>query len=329
MFRVSAHVSRSLHRHGMFQRAPSRFRRQLNKSSCPSLARRRKRATPFKENHLVCLGVGSRGRRDADVTAVQWVEPGLVGLYREKSEFNGEVKVVENISDPDGKLPECFRDARILLLGPQKSVGTHSVYKESNVFTGSYWDALAVLPGLCPEGPIGIYGLGSGTVARIVNKVYPEQKMLGFEIDPQVLDASRLFMGLQEIEDSGMLECRVCDCLRMSEGSYENAFAGIVVDLYLEDTLIDEIDLIETWEQMKKQLAPGGKILANIGLMKTSVISSIFEVFKGEVLWNRVDANGLTLMSVDPLDPNWENVPKELHEYTKGWRAFDPSLIFG
>jgi spermidine synthase len=51
----------------------------------------------------------------------------------------------------------------------------------------------------------GILGLGAGTVARMLHAHYPNQMMAGWELDPAVLMAGRLYMGLDQLEASGKL----------------------------------------------------------------------------------------------------------------------------
>jgi hypothetical protein len=46
---------------------------------------------------------------------------------------------------------------------------------------------------------------GSGTVARIILEYWPQQRLEGWELDPAVLMASRLWMGLRELLDGGRL----------------------------------------------------------------------------------------------------------------------------
>jgi len=40
---------------------------------------------------------------------------------------------------------------------------------------GAYYDYLATMPAIIPEGPISILGLAGGTVARALHKFFPHQ----------------------------------------------------------------------------------------------------------------------------------------------------------
>lgn len=57
---------------------------------------------------------------------------------------------------------------------------------------------------------------GAGTIAHMVGKFYPDVKMVGWELDPAVVMAARLYMGMDELEAKGKLVCEAggeaCDC---------------------------------------------------------------------------------------------------------------------
>lgn len=46
---------------------------------------------------------------------------------------------------------------------------------------------------------------GAGTVAHLIHAFWPERKMVGWELDGELLPVVRAHMGLQQLEDSGAL----------------------------------------------------------------------------------------------------------------------------
>ncbi|CAM6126494.1 unnamed protein product [Calypogeia fissa] len=88
--------------------------------------------------------------------------------------------------------------ARVLLL--DKPGNVHSIYQRYKVLTDSYYDIMAALPAIIPEGPIGILGLGAGTAARLIHHFWAEIDMHGWELDPGVIQAARKFFDLEELE---------------------------------------------------------------------------------------------------------------------------------
>jgi hypothetical protein len=48
-------------------------------------------------------------------------------------------------------------------------------------------------------------GLCAGTLARLIHAHYPGQRIEGWELDPVVVEAARLHMGLNGLEASGRL----------------------------------------------------------------------------------------------------------------------------
>lgn len=64
-----------------------------------------------------------------------------------------------------------------------------------SLHTGGYFDVLATLPALVPQGTMGILGLGAGTLPRMVQWYHPGQRMVGWELDAAVVMAARMHMG--------------------------------------------------------------------------------------------------------------------------------------
>jgi hypothetical protein len=51
---------------------------------------------------------------------------------------------------------------------------------------------------------------GAGTIAHLINTLYPERQMHGWELDPAVVAVAQQHMGLQALQDAGCLVSRTC-----------------------------------------------------------------------------------------------------------------------
>jgi spermidine synthase len=68
------------------------------------------------------------------------------------------------------------------------------------VLTNSYYDEFATLMPLLPDGPVGIYGLGAGATAHIIQHFWPAVTMHGWELDPDIITVARQFFNLAQLE---------------------------------------------------------------------------------------------------------------------------------
>ncbi|KAF0911087.1 hypothetical protein E2562_005469 [Oryza meyeriana var. granulata] len=155
---------------------------------------------------------------------------------------------------------------RYLLLDTNRNV--HSVLPKTGIWTNSYWDEFVSLPAVVPSGPVALLGLGAGTAAHLMLKFYPWLQLVGWEIDPKIIELSRDYFGLSDLEkkteSGGSLSVRIGDALSPS-ATTEGGFAGIVVDLFADGKIIPQLQEVETWLQIAKKLMPDGRIMVNCG----------------------------------------------------------------
>ena len=74
----------------------------------------------------------------------------------------------------------------------------------------------------------------------MIHAHYPERHMEGWELDPAVVMAARLYMGMDEIEATGKLVCHTGDAL-VPSSTVEGGFAGILVDIFANGGLIKSL----------------------------------------------------------------------------------------
>ena len=147
------------------------------------------------------------------------------------------------------------------------------------VTTGGVFDLFAMLPPLVadqpPGYPIGVVGLGAGTVARELAHFYPShgkvrgnaRRIVGWELDPAIVRLARAHFGLAELEVSGRLVVRVGDAFKEVRRAFAEGrlLAGIVVDVFDEKSrVLPELTRMDVWEDISRALAPRGRVIANL-----------------------------------------------------------------
>ncbi|CAA6656473.1 unnamed protein product [Spirodela intermedia] len=228
--------------------------------------------------------------------------------------------------------------SRILTLDDTNNV--HSILYKEQMLTGSYWDELATLPAVIPEGPIAILGLGGGTAAHLILDLWPSLHLVGWEIDPILIDKARDYFGLSDLEKhnqaGGFLSIHVGDALSPSM-SVPGGFAGIVVDLFSDGKVLPQLQEANTWLELEKQLMPQGRIMVNCGgadakksrrgeaWVKNSTVKAMSTVFNQKLSWKLMatteSENYLALTGPAPDLDSWSaRVPSQLNSNVKHWK---------
>ncbi|PNH06738.1 hypothetical protein TSOC_006861, partial [Tetrabaena socialis] len=212
----------------------------------------------------------------------------------------------------------------------------HSIYRRDQLLTGCYWDVLAALPSVVPAGPIGLMGLGAGTVPRIIAGCYPGGRHLvhGWELDAGVVMVGRMHLGMQELEDSGRLVVHTGDALA-PDATVPGGFSGIIVDLFAGGRLLPQLTKRDTWEALRRSLdstQPGARIIANLGQSPPSApgtpwapeayttlraYEALEAAFEGDVSLMSVQSNTVALTGPLPSQDEW---PGRLPEGLQGLR---------
>ena len=74
----------------------------------------------------------------------------------------------------------------------------------------------------------------------MINAHYPTRMMSGWELDPAVVMAARLYMGMEEVEATGKLTCHTGDALDPG-AMVEGGFSGMLVDLFANGSLLPQL----------------------------------------------------------------------------------------
>ncbi|KAG1354691.1 hypothetical protein COCNU_07G008030 [Cocos nucifera] len=238
--------------------------------------------------------------------------------------------------------------SRFLLLDSSHNI--HSMLNKDQIWTGSYWDEFASLPAIVPQGPIAILGLGGGTAAHLLLKLWPSLHLEGWEIDEILIDMAREYFGLSELEKStqagGSLSVHLGDALSES-ATVEGGFAGIIVDLFCDGKILPQLKEVKTWLEIERKLMLHGRIMVNCGgahskvsgsgdktaelilstdsWVQNSAIKALCQAFPGKLSWKRMaekdSDNYLALTGPLPdLDAWSAALPSQLSLNVKQWR---------
>jgi spermidine synthase len=159
-------------------------------------------------------------------------------------------RVVER---PDG--------SRALELNEGQAV--HSLYVPGTYLTGDYWDGHLVLPASSrarPPARIAILGNAGGTVARAFGHFYPGTAVDAVEIDAELTELGRRFLGLRNPRMQVFAE-DARPWLQDAAGGYD----AIMVDAYRQPYIPFYLATREFFELARERLAPGGLVIVNVG----------------------------------------------------------------
>jgi spermidine synthase len=139
----------------------------------------------------------------------------------------------------------------------------HSLYRPGSYLTGGYWDGLLVLPAAASRRPperIAILGNAGGTVARAFGRFFPRTAVDAVEIDAELTELGRRFLGLRNPRMRVFSE-DARPWLQRIEGGYD----AIMVDAYRQPYIPFYLTTREFFSLTRERLSPGGVTIVNVG----------------------------------------------------------------
>jgi spermidine synthase len=178
-------------------------------------------------------------------------------LYEKESAYN----LVQVVEDEDGY--------RYLLLN--EGQGIHSQWHPTEIYYERTWDFFLAAPyfNTPPYTPdrverIAIIGLAAGTIARQYNTVYPGIPMDGVEIDPDIVEAGRRYMGMTMPNLNVIVEDG-----RFALSQLDEKYTLIGVDAYRVPYVPWHMTTVEFFEEVRDHLAEDGVLTINVGRTST------------------------------------------------------------
>ncbi len=218
------------------------------------------------------------------------IKPGPGLLYETESAYQ-YVQVVEFESG--------WRAIRL-----NEGVVVHSLWRADSVLTGGEWDMFLVVPPLLdrPPGKMLVIGNSGGTIARAFGQLYPDVEIDGVEIDPEVSEAGRRFLGIDENPKLQVITADGRPFLRETDERYD----VIAVDAYRQPYIPFYLATKEFFELAKSRLAPGGVLALNVAAvpdderLSRAIRSTMAAVFPDVWRWRPLRFNELLLGSTSP-----------------------------
>jgi spermidine synthase len=215
--------------------------------------------------------------------------PGL--LYETESAYQ-YVQVVER---GDG--------SRALRLN--EGVAVHSLWHPDSVLTGGVWDTFLLVPPLVgrPVERMLVIGNAGGTVARAYGELYPGVRIDGVEIDPEVSEAGRRFLGLGENPNLRVVTADGRPYLELTDDRYD----VIVVDAYHQPYIPFYLATKEFFATARERLTPGGVLALNVASvpgderLSEAIGSTVLAAFPEAWRWKPLRFNELMLGLDRPL----------------------------
>jgi len=139
----------------------------------------------------------------------------------------------------------------------------HSIYDPDTVLTGDVWDGHLVLPFAARDRPpaqVAILGNAAGTTSRAYGRFFPETRVDGVEIDPELSDIGRRFFDMTNPRLRVFHE-DARPFLRRTDTRYD----VISVDAYRQPYIPFYLTTREFFTLVRERLRPGGVLVVNAG----------------------------------------------------------------
>lgn len=180
-----------------------------------------------------------------------------------------------------------------------EGVAVHSVWNPGTVLTGGEWDMFLLVPPLLdrPVERMLVLGNAGGTIARAYGELYPDVQIDGVEIDPEVSEAARRYLGLGDNPRLDVVTADARPYLELSDERYD----VIVVDAYRQPYIPFYLATQEFFVAAREHLEPGGVLALNVASvpgderLSEAIGSTVLAAFPQAWRWPALRFNELVL----------------------------------
>ncbi len=187
-----------------------------------------------------------------------------------------------------------------------------SIYKPDQINYYGPWEQILTAPFL-NKGPVDIHsireaailGLAGGTSARQLIRVFPEISVDGYEIDPEVIETARNYMGLKD----GQLAIHLTDG-RLGLIQSKKSYDIIMVDAYQPPYIAPNMCTVEFFRIAASRLSQNGILVMNIGRSENdrrlleSINSTVGQVFTSVCVVDVPNTyNSVLFAAMNPINP--------------------------
>lgn len=198
------------------------------------------------------------------------------------------------------------RDDGSRVLELNEGIAAHSVWRRDTVLTGGEWDAPLAVPSLLGRAlrRVAILGNAGGTTARALGRYYPRADVIGVELDREVTEVGRRWLGLGDNPRLTVVTADARPFLRKSGGRFDL----IVVDAYRQPYVPFYLATQEFFRLVRERLAPGGIVLLNVATVPgddrlVDGVAGTLATEIGQVLrWPALRFNTFVVGLEQPLD---------------------------
>jgi spermidine synthase len=237
------------------------------------------------------------------------IKPGDGVIYEAESPY----QFIQIVQQSDGE--------RVLHLN--EGWAAHSVWRKDQVLTGGYWDHFLLAPML--HGPglrrLAMIGYAGGSVGRAYGRYWPSVHVLGIEIDQQVTDAGRRFLGLG---DNPNVRVATADG-RVYLETHHDRFDAVFLDAFRQPYIPFYLTTAEFWRLASDRLNDGGVVMANVGTvpgddrLPDAIAGTMATVFPAVYRWRAGDFNEIVVafrraVSIDELERRIRSVPAGIED---------------
>jgi spermidine synthase len=191
--------------------------------------------------------------------------------------------------------------------------GVHSIYHPTEYFYGGPWSQVLVAPFFNPSSMdpsqvnrIAILGLAAGTTARQASVVYPEAKVDGFEIDPEIIRVGETYFGMRLPNLNAIAEDA-----RWGITKSEQRYDIISVDAYKPPYIPAHMTTVEFFRVVKSHLSPSGVMVINVGRspldrdLIDALATTINQVFPKVFITDIPDSFNTMIFATNNIDASW------------------------